>query len=268
MATKVGVVALRVPRQGGRAAAPGRDRAHVAHVLRAARTRALLRDHRRVSRSSGLDRRDRRRALPSRGAMRRPIPPGQVGNRSPRRGPSACLEPGRPFGPNAGKGYRNRVATGDARRLKGARYVLWEEPRQPHQQAARQAGLDRQYRRAAALDHATRSSNRSNTKIRLLTRAAPGRPDDPRLPRGHHDQCCRFHQWTCCESDADQLARTRSARASIIFGGGCPGRLNVAGTRHGRLCLVACQLWRPTRARRVSTTSQLPNSIGTGNPIC
>jgi transposase len=31
-------------------------------------------------------------------------------------------------GQTRGKGYRNRVATGDARRLKGARYALWKNP--------------------------------------------------------------------------------------------------------------------------------------------
>jgi transposase len=62
-------------------AAPGRDRATLREffdVLGPTRCALIVR------RSGRLDRRDRGRALPERGAVRRPVPRGQVGYRSPR----------------------------------------------------------------------------------------------------------------------------------------------------------------------------------------
>ena len=55
----------------------------------------------------------------------------------------AAWNEARRSGQTKGKGYRNRVATGDARRLKGAPLRAVEEPRQPHRTPAGQVGLDR-----------------------------------------------------------------------------------------------------------------------------
>ena len=73
-------------------AAPGRDRATLRtffELLGPDRCAAITP---RVGRPGRLDRRDRRRMLPGRGAVRRPVPRGQVGHRGPRRGPPASLE--------------------------------------------------------------------------------------------------------------------------------------------------------------------------------
>ena len=92
-------------------AAPGRDRATLRTFFDAARPRALRADHPRVGRSGRLDRRGRRRALPGRGAVRRPVPRRQVGHRSPRRGPPPGLERRPPSRADRGpQGLRRRAS--------------------------------------------------------------------------------------------------------------------------------------------------------------
>jgi len=49
-------------------------------------------------------------------------------------------------GQTQGHGYGNRVATGDARRLKYARYALWKNPDNLTDRQRDKAGLDRQDR--------------------------------------------------------------------------------------------------------------------------
>ena len=96
----------RRPRQ--RPAGVGRARPGPGHAADASSTllgpERCAADHPRVGRRGRLDRRDRRRTLPERGAVRRPVPRRRVGHRRPRRGPPPSLERGPPRRPDPRQG--------------------------------------------------------------------------------------------------------------------------------------------------------------------
>ena len=83
-----------------------------------------------VGRSGRLDRRGRRRTLPERGAVRRPVPRRRVGHRRPRRGPPPGLERRPPSrGRPRGQGQPATASPpATPARLKHARYALWKNP--------------------------------------------------------------------------------------------------------------------------------------------
>ena len=114
-------------------AAPGRDRAYPAPVLRPARRRARGADHPRVGRYGGLDRRRGRRTLPERGALRRPVSCRRVGHRS--RSTRSAAGPGTtparwpaPSRSGAGTTPRRRPAPTRTDRARVTRYALWKNP--------------------------------------------------------------------------------------------------------------------------------------------
>lgn len=82
-------------------------------------------------------------------------------------------------GQTRGKGYGNRVATGEARRLKYARYALWKKPREPDRSATRQTGPPRPTRDYTAPTSskracATSSPSRARPASRRWTGGCPG----------------------------------------------------------------------------------------------